>query len=43
MIATFALGVRMLELFRWLGFVTYDFTLPYLKKGMVVIDSPCCG
>ncbi len=36
-IATFALGVGMLELFRWLGFVTYDFTLPYLKKGMVVI------
>jgi len=36
-IATFALGVGLLELFRWLGFVTYDFTLPYLKKGMLVI------
>ena len=36
-IATFAVGVGMLELFRWLGFVTYEFTLPYLKKGMVVI------
>src|SRR4030067_781187 len=36
-IATFALGVGILELFRSLGFVTYDFTLPYLKKGMVVI------
>ena len=36
-IATFALGVGLLELFRWLGFVTYDFTLPYLKKGMLII------
>jgi len=36
-IATFALGVGILELFRWLGFVTYEFTLPYLKKGMVLI------
>ncbi len=36
-IATFALGVGILELFRWLGFVTYDFTLPYFKKGMVLI------
>jgi len=36
-IATFALGVGILELFRWMGFVTYEFTLPYLKKGMVLI------
>ncbi len=36
-IATFALGVGILELFRWLGFVTYEFTLPYFKKGMVMI------
>ncbi len=36
-IATFALGVGILELFRWLGFVTYEFTLPYFMKGMVVI------
>ncbi len=36
-IATFALGVGILELFRWLGFVTYEYTLPYLKKGMVFI------
>jgi branched-chain amino acid transport system permease protein len=36
-IATFALGVGILELFRWLGFVTYEFTLPYIKKGMVMI------
>jgi branched-chain amino acid transport system permease protein len=36
-IATFALGVGILELFRWLGFVTYEFTLPYFMKGMVMI------
>jgi len=40
-IATFALGVGILELFRWFGFVTYEFTLPYLKKGRVMIwDVP---
>jgi branched-chain amino acid transport system permease protein len=38
-IATFALGVGILELFRWLGFVTYEFTLPYFKKGMVMITG----
>jgi branched-chain amino acid transport system permease protein len=36
-IATFALGVGILELFRFLGFVDYEFTLPYLKKGMMSI------
>src|SRR4030043_877749 len=36
-IATFALGVGILELVRLLGFVTYEFTLPYFKKGMVMI------
>jgi branched-chain amino acid transport system permease protein len=36
-IATFALGVGILELFRWLGFVTYEFTLPNLKKGTIMI------
>jgi branched-chain amino acid transport system permease protein len=36
-IATFALGVGMLEFFRWKGFVTYEFTLPYFKKGMMLI------
>ena len=36
-IATFALGVGMLEFFRWKGFVTYEFTLPYFKKGMLLI------
>jgi len=36
-IATFALGVGILELFRWLGVVTYEFTLPYFKKGTVMI------
>src|SRR5271157_3574285 len=38
-IATFALGVGILELFRWLGFVTYEFTLPYLKKGTIMIGN----
>jgi len=36
-IATFALGVGMLEFFRWKGFVTYEFTLPYFAKGTVMI------
>jgi branched-chain amino acid transport system permease protein len=36
-IATFALGVGILELFRWLGFVTYEYTLPCLKRGVVFI------
>ena len=27
-IATFAIGISMLELFRWLGFVTYEYSLP---------------
>lgn len=38
-IATFALGVGILEFFRWMGFVTYEFTLPYLKKGMILIGG----
>jgi branched-chain amino acid transport system permease protein len=36
-IATFALGVGMLEFFRWKGLVTYEFTLPYFKKGMIFV------
>jgi branched-chain amino acid transport system permease protein len=36
-IATFALGVGTLELFRWMGFVTYDFVLPYFFKGEIEI------
>ena len=36
-IATFALGVGILELFRYLGFVTYEFTLPYFKKGTLMV------
>jgi len=36
-IATFALGVGMLEFFRWKGFVTYEFTLPSFIKGGVEI------
>jgi len=40
-IATFALGVGMLELFRWMGFVTYEFTLPlFLKGGIEVAGVP---
>ena len=36
-IATFALGVGMLEFFRWKGFVPYEFTLPFFAKGTVMI------
>ncbi|RLA79400.1 MAG: branched-chain amino acid ABC transporter permease [Deltaproteobacteria bacterium] len=36
-IATFALGVGMLEFFRWKGFVTYEFTLPVFLKGMIEV------
>lgn len=36
-IATFAVGVAILELFRWMGFVTYDFTIPAFVKGGVEI------
>lgn len=32
-IATFAIGISILELFRWLGFITYEFSLPYLMRG----------
>ncbi len=36
-IATFAVGVAILELFRWLGFVTYEFNLRPFIKGSVEI------
>ncbi|MCL5263933.1 MAG: branched-chain amino acid ABC transporter permease [Chloroflexi bacterium] len=36
-IATFAVGVAILEFFRWAGFVTYDFNLPSFVKGGVEI------
>ena len=36
-IGTFALGVGILEFFRWKGFVTYEYSLPYFKKGTVFI------
>ncbi|MCL6634495.1 MAG: branched-chain amino acid ABC transporter permease [Peptococcaceae bacterium] len=36
-IATFAVGVAILEFFRWKGFVTYDFTLPPLIRGGIAI------
>lgn len=36
-IATFALGVAILEFFRWRGFVTYEFNLPAFVKGSIEI------
>jgi branched-chain amino acid transport system permease protein len=36
-ISTFALGVAIVEFFRWKGFTTYDFSLPVLVRGGVEI------
>lgn len=36
-IATFAAGVAMLELFRWAGLVTYEFNLPPVVGGSVTL------
>ncbi|MEW6275735.1 MAG: branched-chain amino acid ABC transporter permease [Bacillota bacterium] len=36
-IATFAVGVAILEFFRWRGFVTYEFNLPPFLKGGIAI------
>ncbi len=36
-ISTFAVGVAILELFRWMGFVTYEFNLPPLIPGQLEI------
>jgi branched-chain amino acid transport system permease protein len=36
-IATFAAGVVILEFFRWMGFVTYEFNLPPFINGQVKI------
>lgn len=36
-IATFAVGVAILEFFRWRGFVTYEFNLPQFVKGGIEI------
>ncbi|KJS12726.1 MAG: branched-chain amino acid ABC transporter permease [Peptococcaceae bacterium BRH_c8a] len=36
-VATFAVGVAILEFFRWRGFVTYDFNLPLFIKGSIGI------
>jgi glucokinase len=36
-ISTFAVGVAILELFRWLGFVTYEYNLPAFVSGQVEI------
>ncbi|MCX8205510.1 MAG: branched-chain amino acid ABC transporter permease [Candidatus Nezhaarchaeota archaeon] len=38
-IATFAIGVAILEFFRWAGFVTYEFNLPFFIKGGVEIGG----
>ncbi|MCL4442148.1 MAG: branched-chain amino acid ABC transporter permease [Firmicutes bacterium] len=38
-IATFAVGVAILEFFRWMGFVTYEFNLPVLIKGSLDIGG----
>lgn len=36
-ISTFAIGVAILEFFRWRGFTTYEFSLPPFVKGSVNI------
>lgn len=36
-IATFAIGVAILEFFRWAGFITYEFSLPIPVKGGVEV------
>jgi branched-chain amino acid transport system permease protein len=36
-IATFAVGVAIVEFFRWKGFTTYDFSLPVFVRGGVEI------
>ncbi len=36
-ISTFAIGVAILEFFRWMGFVTFEFTLPSFIRGAVEI------
>ena len=38
-IITFALGVAIIEFLRWKGFVTYEFTIPYLLKGGISISG----
>jgi branched-chain amino acid transport system permease protein len=38
-IATFAAGVAMLELFRWMGLVTYEFNLPPVVAGSVTLGE----
>ncbi len=34
-ISTFAVGVAIIELFRWLGFTTYDYVLPVLVEDSI--------
>lgn len=38
-IATFAAGVALLELFRWMGLVTYEFNLPPVVGGSVSLGE----
>ncbi len=38
-IATFAVGVAILEFFRWRGFVTYEFNLPAFIRGQVTLGG----
>ncbi|MDR5708717.1 MAG: branched-chain amino acid ABC transporter permease [Armatimonadota bacterium] len=38
-LATFAVGVAFLELFRWMGLVTYEFHLPPVLSGSVTIGG----
>jgi branched-chain amino acid transport system permease protein len=40
-ISTFAIGVAILETFRWLGFVTYEFNLPsFIRGGTRIAGTP---
>ncbi|WP_052666001.1 branched-chain amino acid ABC transporter permease [Nitriliruptor alkaliphilus] len=36
-IATFALGIAILEFFRYLGFVTYEYRLPVFHRGQIAV------
>lgn len=36
-VSTYAAGVAILELVRWAGVVTYEFTLPYVVKGSFLV------
>jgi branched-chain amino acid transport system permease protein len=38
-VATFAIGVAIIEFFRWMGFQTYEFSLPTFIKGSMEISG----